>query len=383
MLQGSAVLKKLEENKNIFIFLVIVAAVMGKLVEELFLPENYFYDSNRINATVVDINYEERWYKGSYKVAVDFFTKINIFGFTERVQWSLLLGLVFTIVLIRMFKRCQGLDNSQIIFGVMSVALCNIYVFNICKDAIQFLIFVVMFIVVSIDALPIWLKAIIAALLLKWESDVYKSYYIIMAFFFIVIFIAFSIIRRKRRRLNWHQYIIVVVGLYAMVFVFLLAAKSIYPKDYNDIMEARNYSNQQGQTSAIQEVYEHNGNLNLFFADYLIDSVRMMFPVELVTIGAFYVPFFAFQLFLFFYLVRGIKCMDELDDKSFIGLCFYLAYFLGSVLFEPDFGSFVRHEAATLPILILMIFNPAMWSPGVKKQLKREDINTQGLPADF
>ena len=75
--------------------------------------------------------------------------------------------------------------------------------------------------------------------------------------------------------------------------------------------------------------------------------------------------------------------MDELDDKSFIGLCFFLAYFLGSVLFEPDFGSFVRHEAATLPILILMVFNPAMWNPSVKKQIKREDISAQALPADF
>lgn len=373
-MQISNTIKKLEENKNVFMFLVIIAAIMGKLVEELFLPDNYFYDSNRINNTVVDINYKDRWYTGSYKVAVDFFRDINIFKFTERVQWSIALGIVLTIVLIIMFRTCKGMDTTQIVFGGMCVALTNIYVFNICKDAIQFMIFILIFIVVSINKLPIWVKAIVAALLLRWESDVYKSYYIIMAFFFVVIFIAFSIIRRKKQKLKPMQYIIVVVGLYAMVFVFLFAARSMYPKDYDEIMGARNYSNQQGQTTAIEEVYEHNGNLNTFFLDYVIDSVRMMFPVELINFGVFYAPFFAFQIFMLFYLVRGIRNMDQLDDKAFIGLCIFLAYFMGSVLFEPDFGSFVRHEAATFPIIILMVFNPAMWNPKIKRQIEREKL---------
>ena len=379
----SPIRRKLEENKVIFTLFIIMAGIAGKIIEEFLLPPQYFFDSNRINSTVVDINFKDRWYSGSYKVAVDFFRKINVFHFTERVQWSIFLGIVMTIVLIIMFTRCSGMDNTQIFFATMCVGLCNIYIFNICKDVIQFMIFIVIYIVVSINKLPIWVKAILAALLLRWESEVYKSYYIIMAFFFIVIFIAFSIIRRKRKRLTKLQYLIVVVGLFAMVYVFLFAARSIYPKDYNDIMEARNYSNQQGQNSAIQEVYEHNGNLNIFFVDYLIDSVRMMFPFELVQMGVFYLPFFLFQVFMLLYLVRGVKNMDELDDKSFIGLCIFLAYFLGSVLFEPDFGSFVRHEAATLPIISLMVFNESMWSPRLKEQIRRDEFQSEELPADF
>ena len=75
--------------------------------------------------------------------------------------------------------------------------------------------------------------------------------------------------------------------------------------------------------------------------------------------------------------------MDELDDKSFIGLCIFLAYFLGSVLFEPDFGSFVRHEAATLPVIILMVFNPTMWSPKMKEQIKIEEAQFEEMATDF
>lgn len=372
-----------QNNLNAFLGIACVAAFLGKIIEELFLPENYFYDSNRINLMVENPHSKYAWNTGSYKVAADFFRKINIFNFTERIQWSIFLGIVLTIIAVMMFKKCEGLDTRQIVFGSMCVALCNIYVFNISKDALQFGIFILIFIVVSIKKIPIWIKAVVAGLLLYWESNVYKNYYIIMAFFFMVIFIAFSIIRVKKKRLRWFQYLIVVVGLYAMVYVFLFSARSLFPSDYQDIMEAREYSSHQGQTTVIQEPFEHNGNLNLFFADYMIDSVRMMFPFELVQIGAFYVPFFAFQVFLLFYLIRGIKYMDELDDKSFIGMCIFLAYFLGSVLFEPDFGSFVRHEAATLPVIILMVFNPTMWSPKMKEQIKIEEAQFEEVATDF
>ena len=167
--------------------------------------------------------------------------------------------------------------------------------------------------------------------------------------------------RKQGKKLRTLSYIIIFVGLYAMVCVFMFSAKSLYPKDYQDILDARNYSNAQGQASAIKEPMEHNGNLNIFLIDYAINEVRMMFPIELVNIGFFYLPFFVFQVFMLFYTIRGIKRLDRLDDKSFIGLCVFIAFYQGSVLFEPDFGSFVRHEAAAFPAIILMVFNNQMW----------------------
>ena len=157
------------------------------------------------------------------------------------------------------------------------------------------------------------------------------------------------------------SYIFIFVGLYAMVCVFMISAKNLYHADYQNILEARNYSNDQGQVSAIKEPMEHNGNLNIFLIDYAINEVRMMFPIELVNIGIFYLPFFIFQVFMLFYTIRGIKRLDRLDDKSFIGLCVFIAFYQGSVLFEPDFGSFVRHEAAAFPAIVLMVFNNQMW----------------------
>lgn len=369
--------KSYHDNLTTFVILCIPTAIVAKLFEHLFLPDNYFYDSNRILEMVNQKVVTHNWYEGSYKVAVDFFKKINFFHFTEHIQWSIFGGVILTIVVMIMFSRVKALDFQQIIFGAMCVGLLNIYVFNISKDALQFGMFVFIYIVVSIERIPLFLRALATAGLLYWMSTIYRSYYIIMAFFFAVIFLVFYVIRKniqnKGTKLKWTHYVFIIVGLYLMVCVFMFAARIMFRSDYQAVLDARNYSNDQGQTSVIKEpIDHHNSNLPIFLVDYAIDAVRMMFPIELVKIGTFYLPFFAFQVFMLFYTVRGVKYMDKLDDKAFVGLCVFIAFFQGSVLFEPDFGSFVRHEAATFPVIMLMVFNNKMWSPKAIAQIEVE-----------
>ena len=43
----------------------------------------------------------------------------------------------------------------------------------------------------------------------------------------------------------------------------------------------------------------------------------------------------------------------------------------------------MRHEAATLPIISLMVFNESMWSPRLKEQIRRDEFQSEELPADF
>ena len=81
---NSKIRQNYNDNINVFMFLCIVAAIAGKLIETLFLPEKYFFDSNRIVEMVNETVPKSNWYKGSYKVAADFFKRINIFHFNSR-----------------------------------------------------------------------------------------------------------------------------------------------------------------------------------------------------------------------------------------------------------------------------------------------------------
>ena len=50
------------------------------------------------------------------------------------------------------------------------------------------------------------------------------------------------------------------------------------------------------------------------------------------------------------------------QSEHLLALSVFTAYILGSFLFEPDFGSWVRHEAATFPVLHMIACSPVMYS---------------------
>ena len=45
----------------------------------------------------------------------------------------------------------------------------------------------------------------------------------------------------------------------------------------------------------------------------------------------------------------------KISDIRRISLYIYFAFLLGSATFEPDFGSWIRHEAVLFPILLILM----------------------------
>jgi hypothetical protein len=161
------------------------------------------------------------------------------------------------------------------------------------------------------------------------------------------------------------------------------------------------------------------GNRLLATFDYVIKIFRLMFPVELLIKGkAKYLFFIAFQILLVFFISRafinrrkkeedevmedddeeeepvlenryvqtnfieGTNSLQDSDDVDEEGdedeenedeeeiekereedrrqtrtaaLYLYLAFLLCSAAFEPDFGSWIRHQGVALPIILLIL----------------------------
>lgn len=342
----------LRDNRDTCIMLVIPIAIIAKLIEHLFLPGKYFFDSNRMLNMMLDKDYESAW-EGSYRVTVNIFTKIDFFHFTTLLQWSILLGLVFNIIAIFMLKRVKGMNFGQCIFTLMSIGLCNIYIFNLGKDIIQFTLFFMCFAAISIKSIPNMMKVIICVGIFYWESTFFRNYYIIIAFFIFAIYMIFKVARVRKVKLNLVKILMTIIVLYAFVYLFLNVARVAMPSDYQEILKCKESSTQIGASSVIDDKIDFGQNVNLYMANYIINSLRMVFPIELVNEGAFYLPFLLFQIMLLYYIVANIKNMHAITEKNVIALSCFLAYFMGSVLFEPDFGSFARHEAATFPVILL------------------------------
>lgn len=353
-------IKVYEKNKDSIVLLTPVVAIVAKIIEHTFLPDKYYYDNFRIVSMVNDSGYARKW-PGSYEVAADFFRSINIFDFTSLFQWSMLLGIIFTVVMAVMFSKCKGMDMKQSLFAMMYVGLLNIYIFNIGKDSIQFLIFIALFIVLSLN-ISLVLRTIACFGILYWESTFYRNYYIIIAFFFIAVFLGINLLRIIKRKMSFIKVILIIIFLYLIVFAFLSVARVSMPEDYKEVMNCKVNTTQLLANSTIDDKIDHGQNLILYMENYIINSVRMAFPVELVRSGVFYLPFFAFQVFLIIYLGKAFLRLYRMDTKQVLALSIFVAYFMGSVLFEPDFGSFVRHEAATFPVAFAVFFSSDNWN---------------------
>lgn len=155
--------------------------------------------------------------------------------------------------------------------------------------------------------------------------------------------------------------------MYLLVCCVMLASMVLMPSEYQQIMEVRYDSISGRDTSAAAAGAtiisnwvggDNTTSLPLFLLNYLINAVRMMIPFELAVRSVQYLPFFLFQVAVTAYLIHLFGKLSEIEDETqFLAASVFLGYVLASVLFEPDFGSWVRHEAATFPVLHLLVFS--------------------------
>ena len=368
-------------NKNTTLLLMFVVMIIAKLLT-LVLPAKYFYDNRRILGMAIGNRWVKAW-GGTYVVAANFFKSINIFHFTTVNQWSYFLGLVLTLLVFFMLLRLPEPDMIQSIFFLACIGLLNIYVFNIGKDSIQFLFFLGVYVVLLLPINIPFVKIGIAAVILYFESKVFRSYYVLIAALVIAIYCILLFFRSRYKMKPTIKVVATIVTMYLLVCVMMVATSVVLPGEYQQIMGIRDYS-LAGREDDVDSVTviknwvggDNSTNLPLFLLNYLINAVRMMIPFELVVKGVQYIPFFCFQVAMTVYLAHLFGKIDEIDDeKQFLSIAIFLGYVLASVLFEPDFGSWVRHEASTFPVLHLLVMAPnqrlSQWAVDVEKIKKR------------
>lgn len=338
-------------NKRIFclILIIILETFFVKSMQFKILPEKYFYDSTRILGLA---NGTSAVTDKSYSFAATFFKNINIFGFTTLTQWAYFLAFVSIILIIFILVKNQRISLKNSLFVVASVGLLNIYVFNISKDVIQFLFFYLIFIILNNNKFSNNKKLFLSCTVLLLEALVFRVYYLIMAMLMVTIYFIYEkMIKNKKVSRKSIKKIIIFALLLFFTEVFVVQLVST--NNYNSIINARYIANVSRESSpdavtVINDLIGRNTNFIKFVLNYLINFVRMLFPIELITKGIKYIPFIFYQLFITFTL---FKSSTKLSDKNIMWLITFISFIMISVIFEPDFGSFIRHESALFLIM--------------------------------
>ena len=357
-------------NRDLGIAMIVPVAIIGKLIAFFLLPEKYFYDSGRMAGMLYNNGHMGQW--SGYRSTVDIFRKINYLNLTSREQWSIALGVVGTIIIIIMVSRVKEMSLTEVFFTLMSTGLLNIYAFNIAKEPVQmtFFLFVLIIIVLPFDNNII--KIIGCALIFFWESNTYRSYYILMAIMCIMFFVIFNIFRKVFEEITKLKIILAAIMCMIGVFALIFASQFVDKESYDEVMSAKTEHTNEGAVTAITNwVGDENdtSNYGSFMINYAINGIRMMFPVELIIKSPGYFPFVIYQVFILAYWVRAIKKIQTISNQGFLALICFSAYIFGSFTFEPDFGSWVRHEAASFPVFYLLAYEDLCMDKGEENEL--------------
>ena len=124
---------------------------------------------------------------------------------------------------------------------------------------------------------------------------------------------------------------------------------------YNEMVAA----NSRDATTAASEITPlfPNSNPALLAVDYFIKIFRLMIPIELLfKLKITYLFLLVYQGFLLQFLIRTFKFRDKkrIPTRT-IAMYLYIAFLLCSATFEPDFGSWVRHQGVAFPVILLLI----------------------------
>lgn len=349
---------KSQRQKTTLLIFTFVAMIAAKILV-LNLPGKYFYDNTRIVSMVNKDGLMPSW-TGSYETTANVFTFLNVLNLRTMVEWSFVLGIILTSLAAVLIFINTNLDFYQELFWLCCIILLNIYVFNIGKDSIQFCFFFLAFIFTKMKASRI-IRIACITILFYIESIYFRSYFVLVSVFFIAIAILTFHIQQSIGRIKPVSYYLCIL---LVVYVFLIASSVLFPEQYDDVANVRAGVNEGREGSADAATLISNlipgESLPIALVNYPINAIRMLLPLELVFKGVTYIPFVIFQLFATIYFVwysKGILNRTITDSSCILAYAVYLAFLLTSFFFEPDFGSWVRHEMAAFPVFQYLFFS--------------------------
>lgn len=255
-------------------------------------------------------------------------------------------------------RYMRAVWSDYILFALYCVLL-PVFVWNTQKEAVQFFFFFVVALCAIKGKNCRCTKAALILLLLLWGL-VFRTYYLIIAAGTAALMLLYAFPWEKTEK---RQARILLFVLFLGAIVILVAIKGLYPQLLSRVFGSRTVVNMARIDSSdaktiLIDVFENKeGSIILYLVNYGIAAVRMLFPFELIFKGIHYLPFIALQLFwdalLLHQIIGTIQCRKN-GTSDFVQtrlMSIMVSWYLVSFLFEPDFGSFVRHQSAAFPIM--------------------------------
>ncbi|MDD3416131.1 MAG: hypothetical protein PHY47_19385 [Lachnospiraceae bacterium] len=348
-------LSRVYSKQNLYLAMLFLI-IAGKIIRYTIMKET-LVDTSIGHYMLIDIlkdnvNFSFFSETGAAGNASYIFHFLRYIGLSQYIEFEIAITLFWNLILLGLFTRIRTmLTGYQIVFAMMSVIVLNIFDFNLAKEPIQMLYFIWLFCMILNRKYSLIKKYIAAICILVFSALTFRLYYVLIIFFATETFLFFVLISRSKKKFGIKKIIFIVFVLVTTYYVLLRIFQSVLPSAFAELYRVRT---RQSTAASDMRVIFHSNNLILFCVDYLLMLLRMLFPIELLRAGPKYMAYVLYQMLVSYGVIKAVQMHSNNSKTKNLALYIYLGFLLASGTFEPDFGSWVRHEAVVVPLLLII-----------------------------
>lgn len=335
---------------SVFLLLFTAAAVLFVVLDRPFLPENYAYDEQKIQAIArgdITVTNDQ-----SFQRVGDIYAAL---GLAERPILAALLGFfLFIVVMVIAFRngRLARISPGDVTVCAGIFALAAIYLGHYSKDV--FVLPVVLLVIVGIDRVGKGMDLTALAGILVYAYFM-RSYWFVVAGFFLMFRWTLG-----RRRPVLYSLVAAVLGLLILAVLFdgtLGISLDSYRIRVNDGRSGSVYA----ANTEIVQLFSSSSPV-LAVVNCLFVLLTFFVPYPLLLSGKMqHVVASVFLAFLWIRLLFALAYARRAGEGRPIpeglgrGLAVVIAVLVTQSIFEPDYGSFIRHLTPLMPLVAAII----------------------------
>jgi len=277
---------------------------------------------------------------------------LSLFGFNTYLQFEFFFTVVWNIlVLLMLFKMKKYLTIMQAIFITFSIMILNIFSFTLSKEPVQMLFFILVYLILLSEKPSYKAKLIGIAAVMLLASVTFRSYYILIVYFMAVAQFVFIILKNKNMKMITIGAIFLIIAG-TSYFAILNLADLVNHSNVDELIRVR--ATTRGSAATVIAPSIRTDNYFFMSVNYVLVLLRMLFPLELLRLGLKYIPYVLYQLLITWVFFLSFKRYNVNSPAVNLAMIIYFAFLCCSATFEPDFGSWVRHESVVFPVILLM-----------------------------
>ena len=347
-------------DKKIWLLLLFSINIMAIIIRYMFLTDKFFNDSLDIISIERSMDLINLTESGSFIFAAKIFYYINFFEIDNLLEWSIYISIIFFLIKYSIFKNIKKIEVLNFFILLIGIFLWYLFAVGITKEIIQTVFYLMMYFFINNDNIFKFAKRkiFVCIIILGISAIVFREYYILIAFFSLIIYLI-NIFVRKRQLNGISNYIYMMVLFLFYLYIFLILISYVFPFQYERIINLRveeyKYLLDMGTNSFIDNIILGN-NIYIYILNYIINYFRLLIPIELIFIGKiYYIPYIIYQCMFTYIYIKNICNLNNINDKKFVSIIFLTSFIFVSVIIEPDFGSWIRHQSACYMLLIILL----------------------------